>query len=280
MARGLCVGVTRARDAEATRARVEAFGRAAGEALHLPVSFHVAGDYRGLVAALEQGAVHLAWVPPVAAIDALRTDAIRPLAVAVRNNATSYSAALFSAAPGPIQSLADVVGVRAAWVDRQSASGYVFVRAALRQRGMSLVDAFREDLFLRGHAEVTRAVLGGAAEVGATYFSYHPGTRELADAGWRQVADDASVRILLEAGPIPSDFIAAHAGMAAADVAVLEAGLVDAKPAILHRLARELTGAGAFARPSHAHAGLIRSAALALGPPSRPGAGGPPSSGR
>ena len=50
--------------------------------------------------------------------------------------------------------------MRAAWVDRQSASGYVFIRAALRAKGVSLVDAFHEDLFLRSHAEVARA--GGA----------------------------------------------------------------------------------------------------------------------
>jgi phosphonate transport system substrate-binding protein len=191
--------------------------------------------------------------------------------LAVRNGSTSYHAALFTAAESSIASVADLEGVRAAWVDRQSASGYVFIRAALRRRGLSLVDAFKEDQFLRSHADVARAVLECRADVGATYCDYHPGTRDLADAGWRAVGADSAVRILLEAGPIPSDFFAVHPGMDARESALLEAAIVDARPALVHRLAKELVGADAFVRPSAGHLAMLREMVQRLGPASRPG---------
>jgi phosphonate transport system substrate-binding protein len=263
--RGFCLGTV---PAGGGTDRAEALTGALSQALGRAVSLHQASDYRGLVGALEQGLIQLAWVPPIAAMDALRNDTIKPLAVALRSGMASYASALFSRAGGPIKAVADLRGVRAAWVDRQSAGGYVYVRAALRKQGHSLVDAFREELFLRSHEEVARAVLDGRADVGASYLSYHSGTLEIAHAGWRRVAPDQAFHPVIAAGPIPSDLFAVHSGVDPADAAALQSAIVDARPALAHRLAKELTGADGFGRPTVEHLALLRGIAEALGPPS------------
>ena len=115
-------------------------------------------DYRALTSAIDQGLVHFAWLPPLSAARVVRSKTITPAAIAVRHGVTSYFTGLIARESSPIRSVADLKGLRAAWVDRESASGYIVIRAALRLQGISLVDAFSEDLFLRSHSEVARAV--------------------------------------------------------------------------------------------------------------------------
>ena len=220
---------------------------------------HEAADYHGLVAALERGVVDLGWVPPLVAAPAALGGGIVPIAVAVRNGGASYSTALIVGAASPIATVADLHGARAAWVDRESAGGYAVIRAALRARGVSLTRAFGEEIFLRSHARVAAAVRSGLVDAGACYFRYHPGTQEIARAGWTdEAAGTEDIRILAEAGPIPSDFFAVHRSVPPARVAALEAAFVDARPALLHRLARELLHADGFVRASQDHGAMLR----------------------
>ena len=145
-------------ESEQGYAAADHFAAALSPILGVPVEVHRAHDYRVLLASLEQGRVDLAWVPPLAAARALRMRGIVDVAVTMRNGQSSYHTGLISLRDGPIQSLADLRGVRAAWVDRESASGYLVIRAALRAAGVSLVSAFAEEFFVRSHAEVARAI--------------------------------------------------------------------------------------------------------------------------
>ena len=121
-------------------ARIHAFIVALAEAVGTPIDLHHAADYRALTSAIEQGLVHFAWLPPLSAARAVRSGAITPAAVAVRHGTTSYYAGLVALESSSIHSISDLKGLRAAWVDRESASGYVVIRAALRQQGVSLVE--------------------------------------------------------------------------------------------------------------------------------------------
>ena len=127
-------------------------------------------EHRVLLSAFEQGIVQFAWVPPIPAARGVDRGVMVPVAVAVRSGSTSYNAALIAKKQGPIRGIEDLHDLRAAWVDRESAAGYVVIRAALRAAGVSLVSAFRDETFLRSHAEVSRAVGDGRADVGATFF--------------------------------------------------------------------------------------------------------------
>ena len=252
--------------------RVRAFADAFGAALGGEVDLHKAGDYRALVAAIDQGLVDFAWLPPLSAARVVRAKSAAPAAIAVRNGTTSYMTGLLTLRSGPIKSLGDLKGVRAAWVDRESASGYVVIRAALRAKGVSLVDAFAEEIFVRSHAEVARALHTGRADVGATCFNFVSGSVEIARSGYRDEGglSHEAVSILAHAGPIPSDIFAVHTSVDAKTVEQVQQALVDVRPAAVHAVAKELMHADGFARPTRIHMKMLESLYEILdAPPSR-----------
>jgi phosphonate transport system substrate-binding protein len=240
-------------------ARVRAFVDALAQVLELDVEVHQAADYRALVSGLEQGLVHFAWLPPLSAARAVRSGAIVPAAIAVRHGATSYFTGLIALESSGIRSLGDLNGLRAAWVDRESASGYVVIRAALRQQGVSLVDAFAEDIFVRSHDEVARAVDSGRADVGATCFNLTSGEVQMARSAYTDARGRVmkNVRIVAQAGPIPSDIFAVHKTVAAGLLAKLQTALIGARPANLFDAAKAMMFADAFARPEQDHVRML-----------------------
>lgn len=235
------------------------FAAALSTALGIPVEVQRAIDYRVLLASMEQGRTDLAWVPPLAAARAIRAGAVTEVAVSMRNGASSYYTGLISLAKGPIKSVSDLAGLRAAWVDRESASGYLVIRAALREQGVSLVRAFSEEIFVRSHAEVARAVATGRVDVGATCFNFVSGTVEIARSGFKDhggVRDDA-IHLVAHAGPIPSDIVAAHKSLPARVLQLVQAALVDARPASVHETAKVLVHADGFVRPTQDHREML-----------------------
>jgi ABC-type phosphate/phosphonate transport system substrate-binding protein len=85
------------------------------------------------------------------------------------------------------------------------------------------------------------------------------GSGDIARAGWREGGlDDADVRILAQAGPIPSDIFVAHRSVSPALVSQLQAAFVDARPRAVHEAAKTLVHADAFLRPTSEHLSLLR----------------------
>ena len=247
-------------EGDAADARVQAFVDALGKTLGLAPDLHKAADYRALVAALDQGLVQFAWLPPLAAARAVRAKSVVPLAVNVRNGATSYMTGLITRKESKIATLADLKGVKVGWVDRESASGYVVIRASLRQLGVSLVDAFSEELFLRSHAEVARAVATARVDVGATCFNFTGDSAQIARSGYTGEAGMplAEVKILAYTGPIPADIFAAHASVPHAVARKLVAALFEGSSATgLHEAARALAHCDGFARPTARHMEML-----------------------
>ena len=143
---------------EANATLADDLARAAGEYLHTDVEVHRATDYRVLASSLEQGRIDVAWVPPVGAARLVTSGVVRELALTMRNGQSTYLTGLFALRSSKIETPADLRGVRAAWVDRESASGYIVIRAALRAAGVSLVQAFSEEHFVRSHSEIASVI--------------------------------------------------------------------------------------------------------------------------
>jgi phosphonate transport system substrate-binding protein len=246
---------------DAAEARVRAFVVSLAGVLRMEIDLHRAADYRALTSALEQGLVHFAWLPPLSAARAVRTGATMAAAVAVRHGATTYFAGLVTPEESRIRTLADLRGLRVAWVDRESASGYLVIRAELRRRGVSLVDAFREEFFLRSHAEVARAIDTGAADVGATAFNLTSGSVQMARSTYAGTPGHPlkALRILAEAGPIPSDIFAVHRSVSPAALAKVQTALIGARPAQLFEAAKAMMFADAFARADNDHLRMLDS---------------------
>jgi phosphonate transport system substrate-binding protein len=112
--------------------------------------------------------------------------------------------------------VSELAGARPAWVDTDSASGYVLPRLRLAEAGLDPRTAFGEARFCGSHEAVVRALVAGKADFGATYAG-------LDDQGnttrgpWRDVTDEkgrpAEIRVLAKAGVIPGDATAARVGL-------------------------------------------------------------------
>jgi phosphonate transport system substrate-binding protein len=167
-------------------------------------------SYSALVNELELDRVQYAWMSPALVVLASEKIRITPLLSAVREDRTEYCSALFVPEESRIRTLDDLSGKRVAWVDRTSASGYLMPRLHLASRGVDAAQLFGEELFLRSHGEVVRAVFDGRADVGATYAQKPASGAPIKRAGFVDVAPKRAARVLEWTNNIPNDVIAGH----------------------------------------------------------------------
>lgn len=181
-----------------------------GKLLSTTVTCFHPQSYGELTDALAKDRVQYAWMSPAQMVMAGEHIQLRPLLSAVRNERTDYCSALFVDAASPAQFTEQLRGKTIAWVDRTSASGYLFARLQLAARGIEPEGFFGGELFERSHAGVVRAVLEGRADVGATYAERPVEGAPITRAGFVAVAPAHPVRVLEWTATIPNDVIAGH----------------------------------------------------------------------
>jgi phosphonate transport system substrate-binding protein len=251
MADTLAVGIALTTDPDRSRGLLEEFCRCLSSASGLEVTAHGMWHYHHLLEALQDGQLDLVWLPPVLALRATGNGYCVPLVLPVRHGVSTYSTALFTRADSPIRSVKDLVGVSAAWVDRQSAAGYLIIRALLRSKGIDLDEAFEHEKFLGTHDAVAAAVEDGEVDVGATFVYLDPDASTGAPraAGWGK----SDVHMICYAGPIPSDMIAANRTMPEETQHLVRDALVGGDHPELARAARNLLTAASFVAPIKRH---------------------------
>src|SRR5438067_5688630 len=120
--------------------------QALAKGLGSPVMASMADDYEQLLKCVLDGAVDVAWLPPLLHARAAEQGA-RLVALPQRGGWLTFRSALLVRKDDPVQNLAGLRGVRAAWRDRSSASGYLFPRLELAARGVSPEKAFASEKF-------------------------------------------------------------------------------------------------------------------------------------
>jgi phosphonate transport system substrate-binding protein len=244
----LGVGVALTTDPTTTRDLLDLFCFALGQATGLEIVAAGVWHYQHLMDDVAKGLMHLVWLPPILALRAAAEGRVVPIALPVRDGVSTYRTALFARQDSPIRGVGDLHQLRAAWVDAQSATGYLIIRAHLETLGVKLQDAFRSDSFLGSHHAVVEAVQNGEADVGATYLYLDDegGDARAPRSSW----GDLPMKVVVHSGPIPSDVLAADKRVPADVIARVQEALVGgAHPAVEHA-ARELLAADAFVRPT------------------------------
>src|SRR5262245_45134774 len=139
------------------------FARSLGK----PVEVSVASSYDALGKDVLSGKLDAAWAPPFvcARLEAMGT---RVVARGVRRGSAMYRGALVCSVNRPL-SLERLEGARAAWVDRDSVSGYLLPLALLRTRGLDPSKVFFSQDFLGSYRAVVEAVLAEKADVTSVY---------------------------------------------------------------------------------------------------------------
>jgi phosphonate transport system substrate-binding protein len=186
----------------------------------------VLADYRALVDCLASGALDLAWMPPAAFVEAEKRGS-RVLAVASRLGKTTYRSAIITRRDSAVTTLAEVRGQSVAWVDRDSASGYLFAIAELL-RELGHVGELGRQHFVGSHRAVCEAVADGWATAGATYAILDDDGR-VDTSGWHERLGPRAeeIRVIGYTRPIPGDNVACRPGLDPATTRKLTDALVD-----------------------------------------------------
>ena len=120
--------------------------------------------YEALSEALATGKVDLAWITPLAFVQATQKNAdVTALSKAMRagGGGLFYRAVLVTKKDSPVKTIADLKGKRVAWVSKSSTSGYLFPRELLRSQGLGPDGFFQQrDLRRRSPGRVQAGARG------------------------------------------------------------------------------------------------------------------------
>jgi len=226
--------------------RYGAYGRLIEETFGVPVRLFQASDYSGVVQAFAGRHIEMASMSPAAYAAAWveSNGNVEPFLVTQEaDGSTSYIAVMFTRADSGITSLEQMRGKAMAWSDPNSASGYLFPRAALRQQGINPETFFGRSGFAGGHEQAIVAVLGRQYDAGVTWSSavgeesegFSRGMlRATAEKGLLNMRD---IRIIWRSGPIQNGPLVVRKDTPAAfkaDMTAFHLALPTANPEI-HR---------------------------------------------
>ncbi len=172
----------------------------------------VAQDYRGLIEATRSGQLDFAWLNPSGYVDAKQAGIADVLLKSVREAGPFYWAAFIVRTDSRFKTLGDLQGATIAWVDPNSAAGFLFPRATLALNGFDPNKFFGKEVFAGGHDAVVLSVLNGSVDAGATFANNTKGT----SGSWTQFITDkeqqAKIRVLKYSKPIPGDTVSVRTG--------------------------------------------------------------------
>ncbi|RCK75320.1 MAG: Phosphonate ABC transporter phosphate-binding periplasmic component [Candidatus Ozemobacter sibiricus] len=129
----------------------------------------LASDYNGIMTKLSRGEIDIAWLGTLTYAENMGKVPMRLLVKPVRFGTTSYRGIIITRGDSGIRTLADLKGKKFAWVEKDSASGYIFPKALLIEAGVNPDKDFAEASFLQKHDSVVLNVLLGKYDAGACY---------------------------------------------------------------------------------------------------------------
>lgn len=204
----ITIGFNPAERTEAIEANAQRLSDYVTRKAGVPVKAFVAKDYESLVGALQSGKVDFAFLPPFSFVKAeTRADA-KLLLQAVRRGQPVYHGALLVRADSGIEKLEDLKGKSIAWVEKDSAAGYIVPKAELRRRKLDPDTFLGKQTFRGTHDAVVRAVFQKEADVGATWSNDTEGKKAAWQLYLRKPEEVAQMKMLFVSGPIPGDALA------------------------------------------------------------------------
>src|SRR6266478_340802 len=135
-ARDLKFGFTPVLGEAEMRAEFEPLAAYLSDAIGQKVVLYVSKDYGDLRTQMEAGAVDIGSFSPFSYVDAMRGGRIRIIAQSILEGSATYRGIIVARKDSGLKTVADLKGKRFAFVDPKSASGYVYPRAMLIERGI------------------------------------------------------------------------------------------------------------------------------------------------
>lgn len=137
--------------------------------LGLTVRIVIVKDYDSLSEQIKKGVIDAGWFSPFAYVTARQNANVIPLVTPRVNGKTYYNGYIIAKKSSGIQSLQNLKGKAFAYVDKNSASGYLYARHILKENHMNPDTLFSKVSFAGSHDTVINGVLKGDYDAGATY---------------------------------------------------------------------------------------------------------------
>jgi phosphonate transport system substrate-binding protein len=267
-AAGITLALTPSKDPTLLQEAGTALAQELGKRLDLPIKLYVAADYAGVIEALRNGTVDLAFVHPVAYVLASREARARILVKSIRGGSATYTARFFVLKEGGPRTLDDLRGKTIAFVDPASTSGYIYPMVFLMKRGLvkgrDPKSFFKDAVFSGTHDAVLHAVLRRQVDAAVSY-PHAP------DTLLKDPAQRAQLTFIAETPPIPNDGACVRDGLAPDLVQRLKAALLSLNDPVGRPLLKRLYAVDGLAEATDADFDPVREAVdlLGLAPPKR-----------
>ncbi|MBI3084129.1 MAG: phosphate/phosphite/phosphonate ABC transporter substrate-binding protein [candidate division NC10 bacterium] len=267
-ATGITLALTPSKDPTLLQEAGTALAQELGKRLDLPIKLYVAADYAGVIEALRNGTVDLAFVHPVAYVLASREARARILVKSIRGGSATYTARFFVLKEGGPRTLDDLRGKTIAFVDPASTSGYIYPMVFLMKRGLvkgkDPKTFFKDAVFSGAHDAVLHAVLRRQVDVAVSY-PHAP------DTLLKDPAQRAHLTFIAETPPIPNDGACVREGLAPDLVQRVKAALLSLNDPVGRPLLKRLYAVDGLAEAADADFDPVREAVdlLGLAPPRR-----------
>ncbi|MCU0699309.1 MAG: phosphate/phosphite/phosphonate ABC transporter substrate-binding protein [Myxococcaceae bacterium] len=181
------------------------------KALGSAVTVQTFETYEALSDALATNQVDLAWITPLAFVQAAQKNRdVTAVSKAMRasDGGLFYRAVFIAKATAPLADLKALKGTKVAWVGKSSASGYLFPRALLKDQGLDPDKTFSSEVFSGDHPAVCKAVREGTVDVGATYAAEPKEGQALVPTGCEDAGPVGDFKVLGSSNNLPNEVIA------------------------------------------------------------------------
>ena len=170
----------------------------------IEVEIFIPTEYRGLIEAMRGGNLDFAFFPPDGYVIANQDVGAQVLLKSVRGSSPYYWSAIVVRKDSGIKSVRDLEGKTIAWVDKNSAAGYVFPRAALVAEKLDPDKLFAKQTFAGRHDAAVLAVLNKSVDAAATFANDNRNK----SGAWTQFLkpeEAAQLTAIFYSKPIPGD---------------------------------------------------------------------------
>lgn len=171
------------------------------KSIGMKVKVMVVKDYDSLGKHIKDGILDGGWFSPMAYTTACEIADISPVATPKVNGKDYYNGYIITRTDSGINSIADLEGRHFGYVDKGSASGYLYARYSIQQEGFDPESFLGEITFAGSHDQVIAGVASGDYEAGATY-------NEAYEKAEKSGMDMSKIKIISKTGNIQKDAIA------------------------------------------------------------------------
>lgn len=193
-------GVLPGGDPEKLREQSTQFAQRLQEKLQIPITIYISKDYKGLIEAMKNKKVDFAFFSAMTFVEAEKEAKAKVLLKKVWNYPYYYSTIIVPQ-KSKVKKIQDLKSKRIAFVDENSASGYLYPKVALQKAGLNK-ESFAEVAFTGNHQASIQFLEAGKVDAAAVFMDDEKGK----DSAWTKFSTQKqSFRVLWKSAPIPND---------------------------------------------------------------------------